>query len=200
MMANFGLKVCYYIKEYFSAADQCKKWSYGSGYLEKLASPCPKNDKHHEKSCLVASHIRDTMLLEKGNGTKTITKCVWTGHIMDNHKGDRSHSESTTQSIIFTTGNTVNSNSYTNKSSSAVRNSSIYEIVHETSHQLSAPDHYCYGKTDTSLCKNPNCELCYGSGFLPDCIMGKIIYPTDTYDLYCEECATNIENHLKDHH
>lgn len=201
MMANFNFKVCPYVYSYTSLADQCKILQYGSVKANNLASSCPKNGSHNEESCLVASHIRDAMLLDKGNGTNTITKCVWTGHIMDSHKGDRSHSESEkTNSIIFTTGNTVNTDSYTNKSSSTVRKTSIYEIVHETSHQLSAPDHYCYGKTDSASCKNPNCELCYGSGTLPDCVMGKIIYPTDTYVLYCEECATKITNHLKDHH
>lgn len=201
MMANFKLKVCSYVYPYTSAADKCKKWKYGDDYLDYLSGSCPKTDSHHKESCLVATHIRDAMLLDKGNGTNTITKCVWTGHIMDSHKGDRSHSESTTQSIIFTTGNTVNSGSYTNKSSSAVRKNSIYEIVHETSHQLSSPDHYCYKKDGSSgLCENKNCEICYGSGILPDCIMGKIIYPTDTYDLYCEDCSTKIKNHLNDHH
>lgn len=201
MMANFNLKVCPYVQPYTSAADQCKIWRYGSVTANNLASSCPQNGNHNTDSCMRTRHIRDVLLVEKGWGTDVITKAVWTGHIMDSHKGDRSNSESRTQTLIFTTGNTVNSNSYTNKSASAVKKSSIYEIVHETSHQLSAPDHYCYKKEGNSgLCENKNCEICYGSGILPDCIMGKIIYPTDTYDLYCEDCSIKIKNHLNDHH
>ncbi len=194
MMANFGLKVCSYVEPYTSLADDCKILTYGKVDKNNLSKPCP-----HKESCLVTTHIRDDMWLHKGKGNQTVTKCIWTGHIMDSHKSDRSHSESTTQTVIFTTGNTVYSGSYTNKPTSDVRNLSLYEIVHETSHQLSAIDHYCYGKTDSDLCKNPNCETCYGSGTLPNCIMGKIIYPTDTYDLYCIECENTIENHLKEH-
>ena len=201
MMANFGLKVCYYIEPYTSAADQCKIWRYGSVTVNNLASSCPQSGNHNSDSCLNTKHIRDVLLENKGWGTNVLTKAVWTGHIMNKHTGDRSNSESVTQTIIFTTGNTVNAGSYTNKSASAIKKSSVYEIVHETSHQLSAPDHYCYNnENDSGLCQNPNCEVCYGSGTMPDCVMGKIIYPTDTYDLYCKNCSTKIKNHLNNHH
>lgn len=201
MMANFGLKVCYYIEPYTSAADQCKIWRYGSVTVNNLASSCPQSGNHNSDSCLNTKHIRDVLLENKGWGTNVLTKAVWTGHIMNKHTGDRSNSESVTQTIIFTTGNTVNAGSYTNKSASAIKKLSVYEIVHETSHQLSAPDHYCYNnENDSGLCQNPNCEVCYGSGTMPDCVMGKIIYPTDTYDLYCKNCSTKIKNHLNNHH
>lgn len=201
MMANFNLKVCPYVEQYTSAADQCKIWRYGSVTANNLASSCPQSGNHNSDSCLNTKHLRDILLENKGWGTNVMTKAVWTGHIMNNHTGDRSNSESVTQTIIFTTGNTVNAGSHTNKSASAIKKASVYEIVHETSHQLSAPDHYCYNnENDSGLCQNPNCEVCYGSGTIPDCVMGKIIYPTDTYDLYCKDCSTKIKNHLNDHH
>ena len=35
-------------------------------------------------------------------------------------------------------------------------------MMHELSHQLGAPDHYCYGPSTTSEgCANPNCDTCY---------------------------------------
>lgn len=200
MMANFKLKVCPYVDSYTSLTDNCKILSYGEVNKNNLSKSCPQTGNHHKNSCLVATHVRDDMLSYKHNGSPTVTKCIWTGHIMNSHKGDRSHSESTTQSIIFTTGNTVYSDSYTNKSNNSVKNLSLYEIVHETSHQLSANDHYCYGKDGSGLCKNPNCIICFGNGILPECIMGKVIYPTDTYNLFCEECETKIKNHTEDHH
>ena len=200
MMELFNLKVCPYVDSYTSLADNCKILSCGEVNKNNLSKSCPQTGNHHENSCLVTTHIRDDMLSHKDNGSPTVTKCIWTGHIMDSHKGDRSHSESTTQSIIFTTGNTVYSNSYANKSNNSVKKLSLYEIVHETSHQLSANDHYCYGKDGSGLCKNPNCVICWGNGVLPECIMGKVIYPTDTYDLFCEECETKIKNHIEDHH
>ena len=201
MMENFGLKVCYYIEPYTSAADQCKIWKYGSGkYLNNLSGSCPKTGNHNPSSCLRTTHIRDVLLADKGWGTNVTTKTVWTGHIMDGHKP--SNSESTTQTIVFTTANTVSysSGSYSNKSSSDIRYYSLYEITHETGHQLGLVDGYCYGKPSEDVdCSNPNCYSCNDLE-IPTCIMAKRFSPEKSTVIFCDECISKVKNHLSDHH
>ncbi len=199
IMANFGLKVCYYIKEYFSAADQCKKWSYGSGYLERLSSPCPKTENHNPSSCLRTVHMRDKLLEDKGWGTNVITKAVWTGHIMDGHSS--SNSERVSQTLVFTTTNTVsyNAGTYSNKTPSDIRYYSLYTITHETGHQLGLNDGYCYKDIVNGKCSNKNCFTCRKLP-LPDCIMSQIKSPTKSTDMFCDDCIEKINSHLKDHH
>lgn len=194
MMANFGLKICSYVEPFTSLADNCKILTYDKVAKNNLSKPCP-----HNESCLVTTHIRDDMWYYKGKGNQTVTKCVWTGHIMDSHKGDRSHSESTTQTVIFTTGNTVYFDSYANKPSSDVRNFSLYEIVHETGHQLGLNDGYCYKDIVNGICSNKNCFTCRKLP-LPNCIMAQIKSPTNSTNMFCDDCKEKINSHLEDHH
>ena len=200
MMANFGLKVCYYIELYTSAADQCKIWKYGSDkYLNNLSGSCPKTGNHNTDSCLRTTHIRDILLAEKGWGTDVITKAVWTGHIMDGHKP--SSSESVSQTLVFTTTNTVSysSGTYSNKSSTDIRYYSLYEITHETGHQLGLNDGYCYKDIVNGTCSNKNCFTCRKLP-LPNCIMAQIKSPTNSTNMFCDDCKEKINSHLKDHH
>ncbi|MBQ8576084.1 MAG: hypothetical protein IJ447_08585, partial [Clostridia bacterium] len=62
MMENFGLKVCYYIEQYTSAADKCKKWKYGDDYLNYLSGSCPKTEKHKADSCLKTGYLREELI------------------------------------------------------------------------------------------------------------------------------------------
>lgn len=199
MMANFGLKVCYYIKPYTSAADKCKKWKYGSDYLNYLSGSCPKTENHNPDSCLRTIHMRDVLLEDKGWGTNVITKAVWTGHIMDGHKP--SNSEIVSQTLVFTTANTVSysSGTYSNKSSSNIRYYSLYEITHETGHQLGLNDGYCYKDIVNGTCSNKNCFTCRKLP-LPNCIMAQIKSPTNSTNMFCDDCKEKINSHLKDHH
>lgn len=199
MMANFGLKVCYYIEPYTSAADQCKKQKYGDNYLSYLSSACPKTEKHNPDSCLRTTYMRDVLLKDKGWGTDVISKAVWTGHIMDGHKP--STSESVSQTIVFTTANTVSysSGTYSNKSSTDIRYYSLYEITHETGHQLGLDDGYCFKDGNGKHCSNPNCFYCNGEP-IPDCIMAKIKSPTNSANMFCDDCEEKIKIHLEEHH
>ncbi len=203
MTELFGLKICSYVEEYTSAADKCKIWRYGSVKSNNLASSCPKSGNHNLKSCLETTYIRDAMLADKGRGTSTTTKIIWTGHIMDEHLTDRSHSEITTQSIIVTTCNSVNDKTFKNKSDYEIRKSNIHAIVHETAHQLSAHDHYCYGRnTATGICDNDYCSICVKGQDPPFCTMSQVIdIETNAANkLFCTECKKDIEAHLTDHH
>lgn len=199
MMANFGLKVCYYIEPYTSAADKCKKWKYGDDYLDYLSGSCPKTENHNPDSCLRTIHMRDVLLEDKGWGTDVITKAVWTGHIMDGHKP--SNSESVSQTLVFTTANTVSysSGTYSNKSSTNIRYYSLYEITHETGHQLGLNDGYCYKDGNGKHCSNSNCFYCNGEP-IPNCIMAQIKSPTNSKNMFCDDCKEKINSHLKDHH
>ena len=199
MMANFRLKVCYYIEPYTSAADKCKKWKYGDEYLDYLSSSCPKTENHNPDSCLRTIHIRDVLLEDKGWGTAVITKAVWTGHIMVGHKP--STSESVSQTMVFTTANTVsyNSGTYSNKSSSNIRYYSLYEITHETGHQLGLNDGYCYKDIVNGTCSNKNCFTCRKLP-LTNCIMAQIKSPTNSTNMFCDDCKEKINSHLKGHH
>jgi len=199
MMANFGLKVCYYIEPYTSAADKCKKLKYGDDYLDYLSGSCPKTGKHNTGSCLRTIYMRDVLLEDKGWGTNVITKAVWTGHIMDGHVP--SNSESVSQTMVFTTANTVSysSGTYSNKSSSDIRYYSLYEITHETGHQLGLDDGYCYKDIVNGKCSNKNCFTCRKL-LLPNCIMAQIKSPTNSTNMFCDDCKEKINSHLKDHH
>ena len=200
MMSNFGLKVNYFIEEYASAADQCKKWKYGDNYyLSYLSGSCPKTGNHNPDSCLRTIHMRDVLLKDKGWGTDVITKAVWTGHIMDGHKP--SNSESVSQTLVFTTANTVSysSGTYSNKSSTNIRYYSLYEITHETGHQLGLNDGYCYKDGNGKHCSNSNCFYCNGEP-IPNCIMAQIKSPTNSTNMFCDDCKEKINSHLKDHH
>lgn len=199
MMANFGLKVCYYIEPYTSAADKCKKWKYGDDYLNHLSGSCPKTENHNPDSCLRTIHMRDVLLEDKGWGTNVITKAVWTGHIMDGHKP--SSSEKVSKTLVFTTANTVSysSGKYSNRPPSDIRYYSLYEITHETGHQFGLNDGYCYKDIVNGTCSNKNCFTCRKLS-LPNCIMAQIKSPTNSTNMFCDDCKEKINSYLKDHH
>ncbi len=203
MIDLFNLKINPYVYSYTSPADQCKILRYGSVKSNNLASSCPKNGSHDKESCLTTDTLREVMYSQGNNaGNDYAAKTVWTGHIMDGHK--RSNSQrNPTFIIIFTTGNTVNKQTYTNKSDSNIRKYSIYELIHETSHQLGTRDHYCYGKDPaTNVCKNPYCDECVDNKTAPFCIMN-LPFNVESYDvdkLFCDECKQTIKAHLAEHH
>ena len=204
MMDLFNLKICPYVSSYTSPADQCKIWRYGSVKSNNLASSCPKTGNHNSKSCLTTESLRDTLYNKgKGAGNDLIANTVWTGHIMDGHAMSNSQ-RYPTYILIFTTGNTVDSSTNKNKSDEWVRSRSIYELMHETAHQLGTNDHYCYGiNQDTGICENNYCDRCVDKkNTFPFCVMNRP-FNTEKYDtseLFCSECEGMIKEHLSDHH
>lgn len=199
MMDLFNLKINPYVYSYTSPADQCKIWRYGSVKLNNLASSCPQNGNHNDESCLTSKTLRDNLQNTFGAGNEYVAKTAWTGHIMDGHAMSNSQ-RNPSFILIFTTGNTVSKSTNQNKSASVIRSRSIYELIHETSHQFGLHDHYC--KKNGSPCSNQYCYSCTRGYSAPRCIMN-LPFDTENYnndELFCDECLDNIKTHLNDHH
>lgn len=79
-------------------------------------------------------------------------------------------------------------------------------MMHETSHQLGLPDHYCYGKDSNdpeSKCINEYCDECvFERGEARQCLMSYRydVENTSEATLYCSSCLASINAHLTDHH
>lgn len=204
MMDLFNLKVCPYVEAYTSAADTCKILSSGSVKSNNLAKACPGTEGHgvgNEKLCVTTISLRNQLINDKLIGTNVATKAVWTGHIMNGNKS--SNSEPVSHTLVFATANTVKYDSktgtYSNRSADKIRYYSLYEITHETGHQLGLVDGYCYRDNSQGHCSNTNCFSCNGQD-IPNCIMSKIKNPESDSKIFCENCKNTIKNHLKDHH
>ncbi len=189
----FGLSCgCQYVL-HTSSADNCKIARFGSVASDNLVAGCP-----HSSSHLTPTAMRDVM----GNGTNVISRILWTGHIMTGNPA--SNSVSSRYSVIATPKHTTTGSTYTNKSDAEVRKESIFTLMHELSHQLGAPDNYCYGIPDGSkVCSNTSCDICYmGRETTRSCMMTYRydIEATDEDVLYCSSCLQIIAAHLTDHH
>ena len=203
MTASFGLKVCYYVKQYTSVADQCKIWKYQSIYLENLSGSCPKISPHKTDSCLQTSYLREELKNQFGNGGGIVSKVSWTGHIMSNYETDRSNATVGIGTVIITPYATTNpNNNFSNYSSDKIRRESLYTIVHETGHQLNLHDHYCRKdfSEQTGKCTNKFCVTCNKLPYSDDCIMlDRINVETVAANkIYCDYCQNTIENYLSD--
>lgn len=189
----FGLNTTTQFTSHTSSADTCKINQFGGVTNNNLTATCPHSVEH-----LTTTVLRDGM----GNGTNTNSRVLWTGHILPGNPS--SNSNSGRHSVVITPKNTTTGNNYTNKSDSEIRKESIYTLMHELSHQLDAPDHYCYGRDlNTGVCINPDCDTCQGGMTVArNCMM------TYRYDieeksestLYCSSCLADINNHLSGHH
>ena len=189
----FGLSCgCQYVL-HTSSADNCKIAQFGSVASANLVASCP-----HSSSHLTSAAMRDVM----GNGTNVVSRILWTGHIMTGNPA--SNSSSSRYSVIVTPKHTTTGSTYTNKSDAAVRKESIFTLMHELSHQLGAPDHYCYGiPGGSTVCSNTSCDICYmGRETTRSCMMTYRydIEATDEDVLYCSSCLQTIATHLTDHH
>ncbi len=196
MMYLFKLKINPYVYAYTSPADRCKNLSYGSLTFNNLAASCPKTGDHDKNSCLTTSALRNDIYDEgKNAGNRYIVKTAWTGHIMDGYAMSNSQTNPT-YILVFTTGNTVNQSTNQNKSASWIRSRSIFELMHETSHQFGLTDHYC--KEDGVPCSNKYCTNCYLGFSSKGCIMD-LPFDTEAYpknSLVCNKCSKEIRAYL----
>lgn len=199
MMDTFNLKVCSYVEPFTSSADRCKIWKYGSVLSDNLYAVCPKTGKHVADSCLLRSNMLSDLATKKGKGTKVIGRCLWTGHILENHEGSGATDKSNV--IIFTTRNCTYGvgNQILDSSSTEIRDTRLYEIVHETGHLLGAVDGYCMGAENGGHCSNENCYECNEMA-IPTCIMIQPFNPENSAVVFCDDCKSTINKHLKNHH
>ena len=210
----FDLSVIYNVTPYTSCTDDCKVLQFGSVSLANSINSCPHSANHWNRN-----NVRDNLRNQFGNGTTTLTRIAWTGHLMEGNV--TSASNSTYSTIVMTIANfTYGPPSYITAYASWVFDQSIGESLHEISHQLGAKDHYCYGTPSiyggangpSNKCSNPSrdCWWCDHNGLNgapPDCLMTSshiddiatlpdksVIYGTDC------GCVNNIKAHLANHH
>lgn len=193
-LIRFNLEV---IPKYFlfrSVADECK----GTVTVDNLSTPCDHVMEH-----LSSTEIQIAFNRMGAWGTETCTTVFWTGHILKDNALSGSFSP-VSYMIIITPATTTDDN-YQNESTENIYTESIYMLLHETSHQLGAKDHYCakgYHSLDDlivsgyDLCDNTTCDICRNNSDPRACVM------TDRYDGYphCSDCISIIEEHLLDHH
>lgn len=200
-MNLFGLKTDSSIQSYTSCADNCT----GTPVVySDTVTGCVHSTEHKSRYAIYSDIIS-----QFSSGTNTLSRVAWTGHALTDNQ---SASYSSGNTIVVTIG-MVTDSSHNNLSDDVIRKERIFTLLHESSHQLGAPDHYCYNPSSTTGCSNPNCWRCYRHlSQLPDCAMSYRMYDLESklnndnmYDIFCDECmsSTNskgIVTHLEDHH
>ena len=193
-LLRFNLEVIPNYYSFSSIADECKETVSASN----LSTPC-----NHS-----TDHLTSTSILMDFNrmgywGTEICTTVFWTGHILTGNALSASYSP-TSNMVIITPATTTDEN-YQNESAEKILTESIYILLHETSHQLGAKDHYCakgyHSLNDLSAsgydrCDNTTCDICRYDTAPRACVM------TNRYDGYphCSDCISIIKEHLLDHH
>ena len=163
-----------------------------------LSAACTHFPKHLTTAALRSKLIKDT-----GKGTSTTSKVLWTGHVLDGNP--RSNSLLDNYSVVMTLSEVTNPYTHENLGSYKVKKESRYNLIHELSYQLGAPDHYCYneeGAAKGQKCENKDCTECTQGKKAPKCIMTKRCDLADENinTLYCSSCWATIKAHLKNHH
>ena len=135
--------------------------------------------------------------------TSIRSRYLWTGHVLDGNPP--SNSLSSNHTVIITPLHTTDEYTHENVDYDLYVENSRFTLLHETSHQLGTPDHYCkkdQDETGTEDCSNINCTLCRENRYPPSCIMTSRLdmANTPTSDLYCTNCIQDIEQHISDHH
>ena len=187
-----GLTVSASYNSYRSNADICKN-NVTAG---NLAATCSHSSNH-----LTTANLRSKLVSDKGSGTNTVSRYLWSGHFLPGNPA--SNSSSGNHTVLMLPKAYVDS-SGNNLGSSVINTENRFTLIHETSHQLGVPDHYCYGRpANGGKCVNTSCYDCYMNlGSPPVCIMSRRynIETIATSAMYCNSCKTTISNHLKNHH
>ncbi len=199
----FGIDTSVTVSSYTSCADTCTGLPVT---LQLTKNSCNHIDCAHK----TRAGLRNEIVSQFGAGTSTNIKTSWTGHVLESIS---SNSSSTTHTIVMTIGMVTNS-SHDNLSESKIRQERIYTLLHELSHQLGAPDHYCYDETSNN-CNNPtnDCWRCdRGLTEPPECLMTSRMSDLESKlnngnldTIYCSQCMSSthskgIFTHLNNHH
>ncbi len=199
----FGVTINSNISNYTSCADSCTGTPPS---LIHTTTTCSHSSTNHKTS----ANIRQDIISQFGSGSTVLSRVAWTGHLLDSRS---SNSSSSSHTIVMTIG-MVTDSSNNNLSAEIIRYERIYTLLHESSHQLGAPDHYCYDK-NSSNCNNPSndCWRCdRGLAAEPECLMSYRMNDLETKlnngtidTIYCSQCMSSthskgILTHLENHH
>ena len=202
LLQQFGVATLYSVYDYVSCADTCTGTPVT---LSDTTSDC--SHLVNEKTRLA---IRTDLVLQFGAGMNRLTRVAWTGHVLEDRA---SNSDSLTHTVVMTIGDVIDALG-NNLSEAQVKSRYTYILLHELSHQLGAPDHYCYD-TSARNCNNPtnDCHRCDHNGApAPDCVMSdwdntleSNIMQGNYEGLYCPQCKSSVHEkgiltHLEDHH
>ncbi len=190
-MQCFGIVTDVNTHSYTSCADNC------TGLPVTLTSThmsCEHSYVNHK----TRENIRDEIVSLYGPGTETTVKLSWTGHVLEN--GNAIYN-SGYRVVVMTIEKATDVNN-NNLSGDIIRKRRLYTLLHELSHHLGAPDHYCYGDiTEDGGCSNPSndCYTCdYGLTEYPSCIMYTEIYDLESKlangkldEIYCPQCRSD---------
>lgn len=199
----FGINTSVTVQGYTSCSDTCTDTPVT---LSDTTTSCSHGLTDHK----TRNKLRKDIIDQFGAGTSITTKVSWTGHVLESGSSCTYVND---QIIIMSIG-MVTDASHTNLPSSQIRYERIYTLLHESSHALGAPDHYCYDKT-SSNCNNPtnDCWRCdRGLSAEPSCLMSYRMNDLESRlnnnnlsNIYCSQCmssthAKGIVTHLDDHH
>ena len=191
------------IHSYTSCSDTC---TGTPTTLADTTTACIHSTSPHKTRWNLALDIMD----KYGVGTSTTTKASWTGHVLES----RSSGTYTDYQIIIMTIGAVTNALNVNYDDAKIRYERIYTLLHESSHALGAPDHYCYDET-SSNCDNPtnDCWRCDRKlSAEPTCLMTQRMNDLETRlannnldTVYCSQCLSathekGIFTHLDAHH
>jgi len=197
----FNLEITSTVYLYNSYIDACKTASYNNITVSNLSAACAHSPANHDDR----GNIVEQFVANKGIGTNTMTNVLWTGHILEDNASSASYRPSSFEyyAVVITPKETTNAD-FSNKTGALVNRESRFDLMHELSHQLGCPDHYCYDP-DGANCNNPNCYRCtrgIPKEQWPQCIMTKRIDVENPSNgnRYCDECDVQLMQHLSNHH
>jgi hypothetical protein len=198
----FNITVISTVNSYTSICDDCKKELYNEISTNTMDSPC-----NHLPNCLSTLALREQLISDVGSGNNKNSIVLFTGSRMLYDSGDRSNSDPSSHTVIMTPMSTWpwddDTNSYSPLAEDDRKQEYIFLLLHELSHQLGAPDHYCYGTSDPNeTCLNPNCDKCYTGVNNRICLMKSVddVKDYSGADIYCADCYNIISEHISDHH
>ena len=187
----FGVQITPTYYTFTSSPDTCKIDKYGSVSTSTLNQDCSHLFGH-----LTTTKLRNDL----EDGTSTTSVVIWTGHLMKDN--DRSNSNSDRYSVVITPWVVSTFDKNDAEYANNVEREYIFDLMHELSHQLGAPDHYCYGVGLFGVCSNEYCDECQNDRSPRACLMSWRYDVSDLTDesMYCDDCTTMIDEHLDDHH
>ena len=198
----FDIEMYPYFYTFTSICDDCKIDQFGSVAYTNLDSFC-----NHSTSCTQRDQLRNDIIAQGVEGNEIMSIVLWTGHRMCNDQEDRSSSRSDLHSVVITRRDTAPWNEdtecYEEETDEVKFIKESFTLLHELSHQLGAPDHYCRGASASEGCSNSYCDTCYfGYNSPRACVMSREydLSLLSDEELYCMDCEAVIESHLADHH